>query len=163
MGNHGWAPGERTRLAFLAAASVSAVLFPLRQHLRAPSDRVDGFPLSYYPMFSKRRRKNTKIVYVVCVHSDGLRHPLPHEVLGSGGFNQVRHQLNRLVRQDRAQIFATTLAARLDRKPGCRDAVRVEVVRGTFDLDACMVNRRVCGSSETVVATADLSQTAAAA
>jgi hypothetical protein len=113
-------------------------------------------------MFSKRRRKNTKIIYVACVHFDGTRHPLSHQDLGSGGFNQVRHQLNRLVKQDRAQAYATALAARRTEKKGCQGAVRVEIVRGTFNLDACMLNRRVHGT-ETILANAELPRTASAA
>lgn len=162
MANDLWAPGERARLALLTAASISAVLYPLRQYLRQPADRVDGFPLSYYPMFAKRRRTSAKVVYAACVHADGTCHPLPHQVLGSGGFNQVRHQLNRLVKQGRAQAFANELATRLNGRTSCRNAVAVHIVRGKFDLDACMENREVRGS-ETILARADLSRTVTAA
>jgi hypothetical protein len=40
--------------------------------------------------------------------------------------------------------------------------VRVEIVRGRFDLDACMAHRQIRGS-ETIVASADLPTAAVAA
>jgi hypothetical protein len=154
VAGQGWARGERARVAALGILVLGAMLCPLRQHLRPPGERVDGFPLSYYPMFSKARGRTAGVVYVAAIDADGIRHHLPHEVLGSGGFNQVRHQLNRLVRQDRARDYAARLAVRLAERPG-PELVRVEVIRGRFDLDAGPVARRIQGR-EPVRASADV-------
>jgi len=149
-----WARGERTRVAALGIVVLGAMLYPLRQHLRPPGERVDGFPLSYYPMFSKARTRTAGIVYVAAIDADGNRHYLPHEVLGSGGFNQVRHQLNRLVRQDRARDHAADLADRLAGWPG-PELVRVDVVLGRFDTDAGLLARRA-ERRRTLLASADI-------
>lgn len=158
--SNSWAPGERSRIAVLGTLVIGALLYPLRQHLRpAGTPKVDGFPLSYYPMFSKRRRQTAKVVYAVGVAADGTRHRLPYQLLGSGGFNQVRHQLNRTVRQDRVDEYAARVAARLAGQPGNAELVAVEIRRGQFDLDSCLLNRRVEGK-ETVLAHAPLAPAA---
>lgn len=154
MAGQAWARGERARVAALGTVVLGAMLYPLRQHLRPPAERVDGFPLSYYPMFSKARKRTAGIVYVVAIDAAGNRHHLPHEVLGSGGFNQVRHQLNRLVSQDRARDYAAELAARLAERPG-PELVRVDVILGRFDAEACLLARRTEGR-ETVLASAGI-------
>ena len=150
----GWKRGERMRIFTLGAAVLGAMVCPLRQHLRPVAERVDGFPLSYFPMFSKERKQRARITYVVAIDSAGNRHYLPHQTLGGGGFNQVRHQLNRVVTQGRAQGYAVALAHRLTGRPGL-ELVRVEIIRGRFDLDACMLNRRTEGE-ETVLASAQV-------
>jgi hypothetical protein len=159
-----WAPGERGRIVVLALAVVGAMCYPLRQHLRATGRRVDGFPLSYYPMFTARRRRTAKVNYVAAVRTDGSRHPVPYQVLGSGGFNQVRHQLNRVVTSGSAQAYAEALAARLAACPAQQLAgvVRVEVLRGRFDVDACMMQRRITGD-DTLLAAVDLQSSEPAA
>ena len=150
-----WDPGERGRLALLSCLTVGALYYPLRQYLRDAEDRVDGFPLSYYPMFSKRRRQMAKVIYAVAVHRDGSQNYLPQEVLGSGGFNQVRHQLNRIVKWEHTEEYATTLAHRLAADPRWNQFLHVEVVRGRFNLDECLLNRKVQGTT-TVLAVADI-------
>jgi hypothetical protein len=151
MASYSWRPGERRRNAVLAVVTAALMLSPLRQYRRAAGDRVDSFPLSHYPMFSKRRGRHTKVNYAVGVRADGSTFPLPLALLGSGGFNQVRHQLNRIVRQGRADAYAHTLAARLAEDSNHRDLVRVDIVRGRFDLDACMLTRRIEGTGQVEV------------
>jgi hypothetical protein len=150
-----WAPGERRRAGLLATVVLGAVLYPLRQYRRPRRQRVDGFPLSYYPMFSAHRRERTRIHYVLGVRADGTRRPVHFDLLGPGGLNQVRRQLNRVVREERAEAFAAELAARLVSDPSSVDLVRVEVTRGIFDLDACMLEGRFEGE-ETSMGGADL-------
>jgi hypothetical protein len=151
-----WAPHERGRATIFAVLVMGAMLWPLRQHLRPTERRVDGFPLSYYPMFSKRRRQHAHVVYAVGILADDSRRRLRHSVLGSGGLNQVRHQLYRVaITEDHAQQYADALAPRLAANPSCDDLVRVEIVRGEFDLDTCLLDHQVEGT-ETVLATADI-------
>lgn len=149
-----WAPGERTRAALFSALLCAAVLYPLRQHLRPRSLQEDGFPLSHYPMFSKRRCRSGKMYYAVAVDAEGGRRYVPSRLIGTGGFNQARHQLSRAARGPRGESFARELAARLAAHPEYRGLVRVELVRGEFDLDNCMLSGRVHGD-ETVLASAE--------
>jgi hypothetical protein len=137
---------------------IGATLWPIRQNFRPVKQRVDGFPLSYYPMFSKRRQATAKVVYGVGVRADGSRCFLPRPLLGDGGHNQVRHQLQRAaVRENRPEDCLAVALARLAGRGEFADLVRVEIVRGEFDLDVCMLSRNIRGA-ETVLASAELNQ-----
>lgn len=150
----GWCPGERVRAAAFSAAVLAAVLSPLLQYRRPRRERVDGFPLSWYPMFSAKRSRLMSVTYAVGVTADGGRLSLPTNALGTGGVNQVRRQLYRVaVREARPDAYAGDLAARVARRPDWANVIRVEVVRTLFDLDDCLTSRRVDGES-TVLASA---------
>ena len=157
MAADGWRPGERGRIAVLGIGLLGAVLLPLRQHLRPAGQRVDGFPISYYPMFSKRRQPTVRVVYVVGVRADGSRHYLAHEVLNSGGLNQVRHQLHRAAVTDRSPgRYLDALVARHEGGSGLDGLERLELVRGRFNLDDCMLGDQVSAEDEMVLARTDL-------
>jgi hypothetical protein len=151
-----WGTRERRLVLLFELVVLGAVLWPVRQHARPAAQRVDGFPLSYYPMFSKQRRQHANVVFAVGVDMDGGRRRLRHSLLGHGGLNQVRRQLYRMaLTEDRPAELATALARRLVASPACADLVKVQVVRGEFDLDACLLNRNVTGV-EIVLAEAQL-------
>ncbi|HEY1966577.1 MAG TPA: hypothetical protein VGH89_01415 [Pseudonocardia sp.] len=143
-----WEPGERRRATVLAVVMLGALLVPLRQNWRPKSKRRDGFPLSYYPMFSAKRRDTATIHYVVGVRADGSRRYLPHSVLGTGGLNQVRRQLNRVIREDRATDFAPVVAARIALRPELDDVARVEIIRGEVEIDASFLQRTIQAEEE---------------
>jgi hypothetical protein len=143
-----WAPGERRQAILLAAVMLSAVLYPLRQHFVPTKERQDGFPLSYYPMFSAKRQDTVKVAYGVGIHADGSRHYLPQGVLGTGGANQVRRQVRKVVRENRVDAFAKAVAAGVSTRPSLKDVVRVEIVDGEFDIDACFLNHKIEGTEE---------------
>ena len=152
--NDGWRAGERTGAAVFSAAVLAAVLSPLLQYRRPLASRVDSFPLSWYPMFSAKRRRRAWVTHAVGVTADGRRRSLPLDALGTGGLNQVRRQLYRVaVREARPDAFASALAVRVARRRDCADVMRVEVVRTRFDLDGCLISKRVNGDS-TVLASA---------
>lgn len=140
-----WARGERTRAMAFSTVVLGAVLWPLAQYRRPLRERVDGFPLSWYPMFSARRPQKAGINYAVGVRADGTRCYLPSRMLGPAGINQVRRQLNRVIREGSAQGHAATIAARVASHQGLRDVERIEIVRGRFDLDRCFLERAVRG------------------
>jgi len=152
--NIGWHRGERARAAVFSAAVLAAVLSPLLQYRRPIPERVDGFPLSWYPMFSAKRSRRMSVTHAVGVTADGDRLSLPPDALGTGGVNQVRRQLYRVaVREARPDAYAGDLADRVARSPDWANLIRVEVVRTLFDLDDCLTSRRVDGES-TVLASA---------
>lgn len=148
----GWRRGERAGAAVFSATVLGAVLWPLAQYRRPLPERVDGFPLSWFPMFSTRRPRKAGINYAVGVRADGTRTYLPSATLGSGGLNQVRRQLNRVVREGATAGYAVALAARVAARRGLRDVVRVEIVRGRFDLDRCLLERVVQGTEKVLAA-----------
>ena len=151
-----WDPGERGWAVLVTVTALGAVLYPLRQLLRPVEQRKDGFPLSYYPMFSTPRRQHAHVAYAVGVAADGTRRYLPHTRIGTGGLNQVRRQLYRIaITDDRADAWAPRLAAQLAANPACDDLVRVEIIRGEFDLDKCLLDHHTQGE-ETILASVDL-------
>lgn len=113
-----------TTALVLGGAFVAAVAAPVLQHRRAQP--VDGFPLSHYPMFSAKRRSTGSVVHVVIDDAHGT-HPVNYRRLGTGGFNQVRRQLNR---RSRSPEGAAALAREALELLG---ADRVRVVRSTFE------------------------------
>ncbi|HZZ49313.1 MAG TPA: hypothetical protein VFE65_20705 [Pseudonocardia sp.] len=148
-----WTPAERVVAGVVSGGVVGAALWPLRQYLRPREERVDSFPLSYYPMFSVRREQHGTVSYPVGVRADGSRTLLPHGALGAGGVNQVRKQLSRAVQRGRATEHAQLIARKVAERPDLTDIVTVEIVRGRFDFDACLLNRKVEGE-ETLLASA---------
>ncbi|MBA2566904.1 MAG: hypothetical protein H0V08_03820 [Thermoleophilaceae bacterium] len=131
----GWIADERLAAAF-SAAVLALVLSPIRQNWR--EHKRDGFPLSYYPMFSARRGEQVTLVYLLGLTGDGGRRLIPYSYAGTGGLNQVRRQLGRLIRCGSADLACEAVARRLAaRSDGpFADVVTVKVVRGRFLLPA---------------------------
>lgn len=128
-------PVTDPRLAALLSVGVStAVLAPLLQHRRTPP--TDSFPLSYYPMFTKRRRPRAKVTHLMGVDGRGRRSPLPYTLAGRGGLNHVRKHLSRTVAAGRADELCRSVAASVARRdePELAGVVSCEVVSGTYRL-----------------------------
>ena len=124
---------ERLATAF-SVAMLAAVLLPITQNWRR--HKRDGFPLSYYPMFSDRRREKVNVVHLVGLTADGERHLIPYHYAGTGGLNQVRRQLNRLADRGAAGVACEAVARRLAVDGGgpLGHVVTVQVVRGRYRL-----------------------------
>lgn len=124
----------RDRGVSLAAAGalLGAVLWPLRQHWRA--EPVDGFPLSYYPMFSAKRKRTASVTHLVGVDANGACRRLPYSYAGAGGLNQVRRQLASMVADGLAEATCAAVAeaVRGRGRTDCRDLIEVRVVTGTY-------------------------------
>lgn len=125
-------------LTYLVSATALAVVAsPARQYLRPPEERVDGFPLSHFPMFSAARSRCGKVSHLVAREADGAERILPHRHAGTGGLNQVRRQINRQVREGRAPELATRVAASVaaSRRAAERTVTEVQVVTSKHRFD----------------------------
>src|SRR5437899_5464915 len=91
--------GKRTAV-LVSFAMIAAVLWPVRQNWR--TNPKDNFPLSYYPMFSAKRRPVEIFYYLVGHDQAGKRYYIPHFFAGDGGHNAVRRQIAKMVRENRA-------------------------------------------------------------
>lgn len=109
------------------AALLGAVLAPVRQSWRRQRDRTDGFPLSYYPMFSARRSEVGTVVHLVGVEADGRTRVLHHRYAGTGGLNQVRRQIRRRVEGGGAASLAEEAARAVAVSSRPKDSRLVEV------------------------------------
>ena len=115
---------------------VLALLSPVIQNWR--QDPEDGFPLSYYPMFTTVRGETTKITFVETVDRAGEIHPVRYSHAGRGGFNQVRRQIKRMVRTDRADEMCELVASRLATRKRYAGAQTVRFVTGEFHINDYM-------------------------
>jgi len=125
----------KVRDALLSVAMIGAVLWPIQQNWR--DKPRDNFPLSYYPMFSSRRQATETFYYLVGRDGQGARHYIRYKLIGSGGGNQGRRQLRRIISEGRAPELARTVARRLalQKEPPWSELVAVDVCRGRFVVD----------------------------
>jgi hypothetical protein len=119
----------------LSLAMIGAVLWPIQQNWR--DKPRDNFPLSYYPMFSAKRDAIETFFYLVGLDAEGGRHFIRYKLIGSGGGNQVRRQVRKIVNEGRASDLAHKVARRLARQddPPWSSIVTVNVCRGKFAVD----------------------------
>ncbi len=111
------------------------VLSPVVENWRKTP--VDNFPLSYYPMFSKKREATYTLRYVVGYDEQQQRHHIPYHYIGSGGFNQVRRQINKQCKKGKSEKLAKKVARRLakSKEPLYQNLERIEVVKGTYNFE----------------------------
>jgi hypothetical protein len=98
---------------------------------------VDDFPLSYYPMFSHQRDTSYGLYYIVGYDSLRQRYTIPYEIIGSGGFNQVRRQINRQAKNGQGDQLLETVAQRLAAKKSApwQHIQAVKLVKGYYHLE----------------------------
>ncbi len=131
--------------ALAGAASlltVCAVLWPVMENWRKKPK--DGFPFSYYPMFSAKRSKSASVTYLVGLGAEGERHVLPYRYAGAGGLNQVRKHIRKAVVGGKADELARLVAARivLDGQERFSGVVTVQVVTGKYRLGDYFVGKQ---------------------
>jgi len=133
----------KSKAALLSLAMIGAVLWPIQQNWR--DKPRDNFPLSYYPMFSARRDAVETFYYLVGRDAQGNRHYIRYKLIGTGGGNQVRRQLRRIINEGRAPELAKTVAKRLARQERApwSDIITIAVCRGKFAVDDYFHGRKV--------------------
>ncbi|MBK9337873.1 MAG: hypothetical protein IPM98_15540 [Lewinellaceae bacterium] len=131
---------------------LAAIVWPVQENLkRKPKD---SFPLSYFPMFSQKRDSVYTVSYLVGYDAQGRELLVPYCYAGSGGFNQVRRQINKKVKQGKGVALTEKVAKRLaktDRAPYNR-LVRVALMTGTYHLDHYFLHRQKTPLQESLVA-----------
>lgn len=133
---------EKGLAGVFSALLIGAVLLPVVQNWR--EQPKDGFPLSYYPMFSLKRPDSATVRYLVGLDAHGGRHLLPHTYAGTGGLNQVRRQINKVVRGGKADTLCRLVAAKVAQGDEERFAgvVTVQVVVGKYRLTDYFAEKR---------------------
>ncbi|MEL7119059.1 MAG: hypothetical protein AAFO07_06450 [Bacteroidota bacterium] len=114
---------------------LGAILAPITENWKAKPK--DDFPLSYYPMFSHKRGETYSLRYIVGYDANGERYKIPYKIIGTGGFNQVRRQINKWSKRGEGQVLLTQVADRIvnyEKKP-YSDLVRLQLVKGTYHFD----------------------------
>jgi hypothetical protein len=141
-------------LAVIMSVVISlAVLWPVTENLKKKP--VDRFPFSYYPMFSYKRNPVHTLHYVIGYDSAGNRHYIGYNYIGSGGFNQVRRQVNKKVRKGEAEAVLLKTAKRIAKakKPPYTQIVKIELAKGSFNFDTYYLTGNKLPATETILAT----------
>jgi hypothetical protein len=118
----------------------------------------DDFPLSYYPMFSHKRKATYSMPYVVGYDSLQNRYFIPYKYAGTGGFNQVRRQMRQMVREDRHEELIDRVVKRLeDSKHAPFDKLqRIELVKGKYHFEDFFLHDQREPISEKLLSTRNL-------
>ena len=120
--------------ALVSFLMLAAVFSPVAENWR--DNPSDGFPLSYYPMFSTQRGEVYRQTYLVGVDAENNRILIPYRFAGSGGLNQVRRQINKMVRDGYVGELCRSVASRVSRRTSVpfNSVVKIQVVTGTYRL-----------------------------
>ncbi|PRX54952.1 hypothetical protein [Flagellimonas meridianipacifica] len=143
----------RRQAAIFSIVALGIVLSPIVQNwVKTPTD---SFPFSYYPMFSKKRGATYGLYYVVTYDSLGHKEHLPYRLAGTGGFNQVRRQINKAHRNDGGMTFLKRVEKRLVKKDRAyyHGLTRIELVKGYYHLENYFLNNDTLPLLERNIAT----------
>jgi hypothetical protein len=117
--------------AVFSVVLLAVVASPVVENWKTPSH--DDFPLSFYRMFSEIRGDTQRVTYLVGLDDRGGRVLLPYQYAGAGGMNQVRQQMNTLVRRGDASKLCQSVASRVARAGRRLPVIQtIEVTTGTF-------------------------------
>ncbi|NAS11859.1 hypothetical protein [Poritiphilus flavus] len=126
---------SKPQAILFSAVFLGIVISPIAQNCaRKPKD---SFPLSYYPMFAKKRSENYGLYYVVGHDTLGNKNRIPYRLVGTGGFNQVRRQINRGPKKERGIPFLKKVSQTLAHKDVklYKKLVHLELVKGYYHLE----------------------------
>ncbi len=124
---------DRALARLFSLMMVCAVLAPIRNNWGRR--QVDSFPFSYYPMFSAKRRSTVKVTHLVGEDNHDNRVRIPYSCAGSGGLNQVRRQIHRVVRRGHAEELCLRVKDEVIGRKRFGQVATVQVVTGTYHLD----------------------------
>jgi len=103
----------------------------------------DSFPLSHYRAFADPRADRQRLTYLVGLDAGGGRYLIPYRFAGTGGPDQVRRQIDRLVERGEAATLCRSVASQLGRSadplPGLS---AIEVITGTYRPSAYVAGDR---------------------
>jgi hypothetical protein len=119
--------------SLLSIAILATVLFPIVQNWQETPQ--DDFPLSYYPMFSFEKSDRQRVTYLVVYDKASHRFLLPYWYAGTGGMNQVRRQITKIVDRGDASRLCRSVAARVAKSEDLPSGMKeVEIVTGSFQM-----------------------------
>lgn len=94
----------------------------------------DGFPLSNFPMFSRKSANPRSYTYVRAIDDDGRSKVVKHSVWAWGGMNQSIQLIHRLKGKSRMKKLCRRAAKRVAKMKSFRRYDTVEVVRDGYNV-----------------------------
>jgi len=131
--------------SFVSVVVLVLVASPVIQNWH--KEPQDGFPLSYFPMFTTDRKGRTTLIHPVGLLADGAVEDLPYTVAGRGGMNKVRRQINRRVRDGDADELCERIA-RTVRDRGKKKYIAVGLVEDLYEFERWFAHDRTPTSRE---------------
>lgn len=132
---------------------ITIVASPIKENWKAKPK--DNFPLSYYPMFSKKRDASYTLNYVVGFDASNKRYCIPYHIVGSGGMNQVRRQINKKCKEGESDKLAKKVARRIanSEKAPFDKLEKVVVMEGTYHLEDYFMANSKAPLKEKIIST----------
>lgn len=126
---------RRMNAVRMSLLMLALVALPVVQNFREDPD--DGFPLSYFPMFTTKREATTEISHPIGFRADGSSVDLHYKLAGGGGMNQIRRQIREIVKDDDADDLCKRVAKNVARssRRDCSDVIEVAIVSDTYRYD----------------------------
>lgn len=113
---------------------LAVVLFPLAEVFK--NEPADAFPLSYYPMFSRKRGDDLAVTHPVGITAAGERRRVPYTYASPGGMNTARKQMRRLVLAGAAAELCGEVAARVaGQSAELADVTEIQIVTGFYEYE----------------------------
>lgn len=139
---------------FVTFSLILGVMLPIHEDFRGAYG--DSFPFSWYPMFSRPRPDPDRTNYVYGLTKEGKRQTIVSRHYVSGGMNQARRQLSRMVETSEGakKVCERAAKAAAKRKSGAMSEIeRVRVVRAYFHMEKYFGERDKTPVREEVYAT----------
>lgn len=136
----------------------ATLLWPVKENWQPKPQ--DDFPLSYYPMFSHKRKATYAMPYLLGYDAQQNRHLIPYRYVGTGGFNQVRRQMRKMVRQDQGDLLLGQVVENLKetRREPYNQLVKVALVKGKYHLDDYFLHEQTVPLEEIILSAQTLQQ-----
>ena len=144
---------SKTQALIFSIAALLVVLSPVVQNwVEKPKD---SFPLSYYPMFTQKRSQNYGLYYIVGLDTLGIRERIPYKLISTGGFNQVRRQINRARKKEGGLPFLEKTAHTIAKKNSILygKLTALELVKGYYSLEGYFLKNDTLPVLERKIAT----------
>ncbi len=126
-----------TGAAIFSITMLFLLMLPAKENFKPLRKQQDSFPFSNYPMFSKKRDLTYELNYFVGYDEDNNRYTIPYQYVNTGGFNQIRRQVNKKCRRGETAELMKRVAKRIVKSKSApyNKIYKVELVEGEYHLE----------------------------
>ena len=123
-----------TVLAAVLAVAADAPLTPVEACTKVEQKVTVEMTVRAIKDRLEKRGEIYAVSYIVGLDVQGNRHLISHRLAGSGGLNQTRRQINKLIREDKADVLCQAVAEQVAQQAALpyHRIVAVRIVTGRF-------------------------------